>query len=84
MANICKECGKEFSIIKQEEVFYEKKKLPLPVKCLDCRRKRREDLRNERKLYDRKCDKCGAELQSSYPTDSPYRVYCEKCYLEEK
>lgn len=84
MAHICKECGKEFSVIKQEAIFYEKKKLPSPLKCLECRGKRREALRNKRKLYQRKCDQCGVELQSSYPTDSPYIVYCEKCYLDEK
>lgn len=78
----CSECGKEFLIIKPEMNFYKKKKLPLPATCSECRRRRRENLRNKWVLYDRKCDKCGVGLQSTYPSDSKYIVYCEKCYWE--
>jgi len=78
----CQECGKEFLIIPQEEAFYKQKKLPLPEKCFECRRNRRSSLRNPRKLYERKCAKCGNKLMSTYPPDSPYIIYCESCYIE--
>lgn len=78
----CIECKKDFLILQQEKNFYERKKLPVPVRCSACRREKRASLRNERKLYDRKCDKCGIELKSSYPSNSPYIVYCEQCYLQ--
>jgi hypothetical protein len=79
---ICKQCQKNFLITIQEQAFYDRKKLPQPLNCSECRRNRRASLRNPRKLYKRTCDNCKIPLQSTYPTTSPYAVYCEKCYLE--
>ncbi|MBU0578184.1 zinc-ribbon domain containing protein [Patescibacteria group bacterium] len=79
----CQGCKKEFLIIPQEQSFYEKKKLPTPSNCHECRRNRRKSLRNERKLYQRKCDKCDKDLESTYPKNSPYIIYCEECYYNE-
>ncbi|MEK7547276.1 MAG: zinc-ribbon domain containing protein [Patescibacteria group bacterium] len=76
----CKGCNKEFLIIPQEQVFYQKKGLPTPENCPDCRRKRRLSLRNERKLYKRKCDKCQKEVISTYSPESKYIIYCQECY----
>jgi len=78
----CKSCSKEFLMIQQELAFYKKKGLPKPEICPDCRRKRRLSLRNERKLYKRKCDKCGKEMVSTYSAESPYKVYCQECYWQ--
>lgn len=80
--NKCSGCEKEFLIIKPEMDFYKRKKLPLPSKCSECRRARREGLRNKWVLYDRQCDKCGVDLQSTYSGDSKYKVYCETCYWD--
>ncbi len=79
---VCEDCGKDFLVVPQEKGFYKSKSLPMPKKCSECRRGRRADSRNERKLYDRGCDKCDAQLKSTYPSDSKYTVYCEKCYFE--
>jgi len=81
IAKNCVNCKKKFLIIPQELDFYTRKSLPLPKACSPCRRNRRTSLRNERKLYDRKCDKCDISLKSTYPLDSEYIIYCEKCYL---
>lgn len=78
----CEKCNKDFLIIKQEREFYTKKNLPFPSNCSECRRDRRRNLRNERKLYKRKCDKCGIELMSTYPESNKYIIYCEKCYWD--
>jgi len=78
----CEKCSKEFLITAQEQKFYEKKSLPIPQLCPKCRRDRRRGLRNIPKLFKRTCDKCKTALLSTYPTDSPYQVYCEKCYFE--
>lgn len=78
----CKACKKEFLIIPQEQAFYTKKGLPKPENCPECRRKRRLSLRNERKLYKRKCDKCSKDMVSTYSAESPYKVYCQECYWE--
>lgn len=78
--HICEECGSKYLIIKQEKEFYVKKDLPWPNKCPECRQKRRLALRNERKLYNRKCDKCKKDIISTYRPDSPYIVYCQECF----
>jgi len=36
--------------------------------------------RAERRLYLRKCDKCGIEMISVYQQESDYKVYCDECY----
>lgn len=77
-----KGCGKKFSVIPQEKEFYERKKLPLPDFCPACRHKQRMALRNERKLYKRKCAKCGEDMLATFPEDVPYTVYCQKCFWE--
>ena len=58
----CELCSKPFLIIAQEQDFYLKKDLPWPAHCPECRQKRRLSLRNERKLYRRKCNKCQKRL----------------------
>lgn len=78
--HICEECTSKYLIIKQEKEFYKKKDLPWPNKCPECRQKRRLALRNERKLYNRKCDKCQQDIISTYRPDSPYIVYCQECF----
>jgi len=79
----CKECKKNYKIISKELTFYKKLKLPIPSKCPDCRHKDRLYLRNPYKIIERKCDKCGADIKTSYEKNSLEKVYCEKCYLEE-
>ena len=82
MAAITKQCtcGKAFYIIDQEQAFYKKKDLPEPEVCPECRQKERLLLRNERNLHKRPCDKCGAEIISTYPAETPYTIYCQDCY----
>lgn len=76
----CKTCGKEFLMIVPELKFYEKKEMPEPENCPECRQKRRLSLRNERKFFKRNCDKCGKSMISTYRTDSEFIVYCQDCF----
>ena len=78
----CELCGKPFLVIAQEQDFYIKKDLPWPVHCPECRQKRRLSLRNERKLYRRKCNKCQKEIVSTYSPQSKYMVYCQECFWQ--
>ncbi|HID92207.1 TPA: hypothetical protein EYP45_03760 [Candidatus Peregrinibacteria bacterium] len=78
----CKISGKLYKIIKSELDFYRKMNIPIPRKCPDQRHKERMSLRNPRKLFTRKCDKCNAEISTTYVPGSPEKVFCEKCYLE--
>ena len=76
------QCGKDFNIIPQEEDLYRRKGLPMPSYCPQCRHRQRMALRNERQLYKRTCDKCTSNMLSTIPENTPYKVYCQKCFWE--
>ncbi len=78
----CETCGKNYKIQKAELKFYRKMNLPIPHKCPDCRHAERMKLRNPRKLFERKCDQCGTDIQTTFAPERPEKVYCEKCYLD--
>ena len=82
-AIICEVSGKPFRIVKAELDFYRKHKLPIPRRHPDQRHLDRMSLRNPRKLFERKCDKCGVDMQTTYAPDRPEIVYCETCYRQE-
>lgn len=78
----CKTCTHNFKILNQELTWYKKHSVPIPDECFNCRMKKRANLRNPRKLWARKCTKCGAEVKTTYSSDRKDVIYCEKCYLE--
>ena len=79
----CEITKKPFRIIKQELEFYRKHNLPIPRRHPDQRHLDRMKQRNPRKLFDRKCDKCGKEMKTTYPPEREEIVYCEGCYNKE-
>ncbi len=79
----CEVTNKPFRIISQELEFYRKHNLPIPKKHPDQRYLERLKLKNPRKLFDRKCDKCWAHIKSTYSPNREEIVYCEKCYNKE-
>ncbi|MBU1124340.1 hypothetical protein KJ652_07220 [Patescibacteria group bacterium] len=82
-AVVCEESGKPFRIVKQELALYRQLGIPVPRRRPLQRHKDRNMLRNSRDLWERKCDKCGKDIQTSYDPERPERVYCENCYLKE-
>jgi hypothetical protein len=79
----CEITKKPFRIIKQELEFYRKHNLPIPKKHPDQRHLDRMKLRNPRKLFERTCDKCKKEIQTTYAPERPEIVYCQECYEKE-
>jgi len=79
----CEECGKAYRIIDMELQFLKQVKIPLPRTCVDCRHQDRISQRNLAVFYDRKCDKCGEGIITSYAPGRPDIIYCEKCYTQE-
>ena len=79
----CEKCKKNYKIQKQELKFYRKMTLSIPRKCPNCRHVERLKLRNPRHLWNRNCDKCSAEIQTTFSPERHEKVYCEKCYLDE-
>ena len=84
MNEVCKQCSEQFTITEDDLKFYDRlspvfagKKflIPPPQFCPACRHQRRLAFRNERKLYQRKCDLTGKSILSTYSPDSVYKVY---------
>jgi len=79
----CEITKKPFKIIKQELEFYRKHNLPIPRRHPDQRHLDRISLRNPRKLFDRKCDKCGEKMKTTYSPNRSEIVYCVECYEKQ-
>jgi hypothetical protein len=79
----CEVSKKPFRIIKQELEFYRKHSIPIPRRHPDVRHMDRMKMRNPRKLFERKCDKCGKDMVTTYAPERLERVYCETCYDKE-
>ncbi len=81
----CKQCSADFVVVDEDLEFYKKMSptfngkvydLPAPDFCPDCRDSRRLSFRNERSLYNRKCDKTGKQIVSIYsPDKTDYKVF---------
>ncbi len=79
----CKACGKNYQIIAKELKFLKRFNLPIPLNCPLCRDRARIKQLNPMQMYNRKCDKCAKDIETSYAPDRPEIVYCESCYKQE-
>jgi len=79
----CASCGKNYKIIFPELSFYQRGHIPVPRTCTDCRHFERMKKENPYVLFDRKCQKCGKAIRTSFKEGSSEVVYCEECYLRE-
>ncbi|MBT4384585.1 hypothetical protein HOD30_02455 [Candidatus Peregrinibacteria bacterium] len=80
---ICKKTGRAYRIIASELKFYRKMGIPIPRHASATRNEQRIATRNMFDTWDRSCEKCSANVKSSFAPDTPEKIYCEKCYLEE-
>ncbi|MDP3785262.1 MAG: hypothetical protein Q8R12_04330, partial [bacterium] len=79
----CQNCKKEFTIEPEDFKFYDKIKVPPPTWCPECRAQRRMAFRNERSLYNRKCDLCKKDIIAVYHKNVPFPVYCSGCWYSD-
>lgn len=79
----CEVSKKLFRITKQELNFYRKHNIVIPKRHPDIRHMDRLSLRNPKKMFDRKCNKCEIVLKSTYSDSREESIYCGKCYDEE-
>lgn len=84
MTKQCQQCNKTFQIFPEELEFCKRIEVPEPVLCPDCSTLRRMCFRNERSLYQRKCNLCQQDVISIFSPDKPYRIYCNKCWWGDK
>ncbi len=84
MLKNCRQCQIGFEITGEDLAFYAKVSpvvdgttllIPAPTLCPQCRQQQRFAFRNERKLYNRKCDKTGQEMISMFPPQTRFPVY---------
>ncbi len=76
----CEKTGKPFKIIRQELAFYIENQIPIPQKHPNQRHNERAEIRNPRKLYERKCGHCWTEIITTYTPERTEKVCCESCY----
>lgn len=82
----CKECGKEFIFSSGEQEFYKEKGLENePVRCSNCRNKRRRDKgsdsgRREKAMHEITCAQCGQKAKVPFQPKEERPVYCRNCY----
>src|SRR3989338_342823 len=82
--NICQQCKSQFQITDQDRAFYRKIDVPEPKLCPPCRAQRRLVWRNERTLYQSKCELCKRSTLSVYHPGGPYKSYCVDCFYGDK
>jgi len=79
----CKQCGKNYRLIRMEFDFYKKFNLPVPEHCPLCRDRARTRMLNPIEIHDRECMKCNKPIKTSWSKDRPEIVYCAECYRQE-
>lgn len=80
----CAKCSIDFEITSQDQVFYDKIKVPEPSLCHQCRNQHRMSFRNERNLYQRNCDSCKKQFLSIYEAKRSFPVYCHDCWWSDQ
>ncbi|MDP3948864.1 MAG: hypothetical protein Q8Q17_02865 [bacterium] len=77
---VCQNCKQNFTVEPEDFDFYKKIDVPPPTFCPQCRLQRRLAFFNVFSLYKRPCDLCKKDFISAYKADSPYIIYCPKCW----
>ena len=72
---ICEKCGNEFQVDKNDHIFYDRMKVPVPKNCPTCRQQQRMLFRNFKTLYKRPSSKSGKMIISMYNPDVPFPVW---------
>lgn len=79
----CIVCEGNFKLIAHELHFYRKMPVPLPRLCPRCRHLARFKRKTPTALWTRQCDKCKKEVQTTYSSQAPEIIWCDKCYFAE-
>lgn len=78
----CESSKRLFRIQKAELELYRQLNIPIPHHHFLVRNEKRRLMRNPRKLWERKCDKCEKDIVTSYSPERSEMVYCEECYIQ--
>lgn len=95
---VCQDCKQEFVWTASEQAFFADKGFSAPVRCQDCRRKRKAEKqgggngrfdrsngpRGEREMFTIVCAECGNEGQVPFKPRNPESVLCADCFRKQK
>lgn len=74
----CKECGANFTFsAKEQELYQEKGFRNEPVRCPECRRKKRDA---SREMTEITCSECGKRDTVPFKPIADRPVYCRDCF----
>lgn len=86
---ICKDCSKEFTWTIGEQRFFSQKGFTNPpIRCLDCRKKKKEKVKTDNhiqsresdQLYEIKCKNCGKVSEIPFKPNQPDNILCSECF----
>lgn len=79
----CRVTERPFRIQNAELNFCRKMHIPIPQYHFDVRHAARLSLRNPRQIWQRQCQKCERQIDTTYAPERPEIIYCEECYLKD-
>ena len=85
----CRDCGRDFIFSAGEQEFFATKGFQnKPVRCRDCRDKRRRERDGgeapARQMFTVTCAECGCETQVPFEPRNDRPVYCRECFNQRR
>jgi len=80
---LSKSSNKKYKITEQELIFYRKYKIPIPHESFFERHANRHKIASSFRIYNRKSDKSGTPIRSSYSSNTPETVWSIEEYKAE-
>ncbi len=81
----CRDCNNPFVWTVGEQEFYQQKGFTnAPVRCPDCRKKKKDDFQKNRQMFPIKCANCGKEDQVPFEPRGDRPVLCRDCFQAQR
>lgn len=87
---VCRDCGKEFVWTAAEQEFYQQKGFEnAPVRCPDCRAKKKASMRGgdrggARQSFTITCSNCGKQDTVPFQPKGDRPVFCRDCFSKQR
>lgn len=82
---VCKDCGKQFVWTAGEQEFYQQKGFDNPpIRCGECRSKRKTERMSSRQMTKIVCSKCGKEDEVPFVPRKGTGVLCRTCFSQQR
>jgi len=82
---VCKDCGKQFVWTAGEQQFYKDKGFDnAPMRCQECRAKKKADKMANRVMTTITCSNCGKEDQVPFVPRKGTGVLCRECFQKQR